>query len=186
MAYATTEEFRLYVKHDDPFTTQEQDTAALLLDLATGAVDDEIGQSLELSTDPVLLDGSGTRKLVLPRWPVTAVSEVTLADTGEVLVHGKGEGYTWSAAGLLFRQGGCWPCDPQAVSLMLTAGHATAPAGVKRIVLRLAGGSWLNTAGALSAETLGDHSATYATPADAGIELSETDKRALGVYRART
>jgi hypothetical protein len=185
-AYATSAELRLYLRHTEPFTPEEEDQAELLLDLATGAVEEECGQSLWSSTDTVLLDGTGTRKLVLPRWPVTAVTAVTLTDDGTVLAEGTDRDYTWSASGILYRRGSCWPCEPQAVEATVTAGLPAAPDGVRRIVLRLAAQAWNNPAGTIASETLGDHAVTYATPAEAGMELTDADRRTLGAYRART
>jgi hypothetical protein len=186
MAYASGAELRLFLRHAEPFTAEEQDQAELLLDLATGAIDEETGQSLELSTDTVLLDADGGRKLILPRWPVTAVASVTLTDTGDVLVHGADRDYTWSASGILYRRGACWPCGPQTVEVVHTAGHTTVPPGPKRVALRLAAQAWPNPGGVLASETLGDHAVSYATPAEAGMSLSADDKRTLGLYRART
>lgn len=186
MPYATAQELWLLLRRPEvPFTTDEEAAAELLLDLAGGAVEEECGQSLESSTTTVLLDADGGTKLVLPRWPVTAVTSVTLTDTGDALTHGPAADYTWSAAGILYRRGACWPRGQQAVDVTFTAGHAPVPTGVRGIVLRLAKGAWDNP-DRLSAETLGDHSVTYASAEAAGMELSEADRRVLGAYRART
>jgi hypothetical protein len=185
MAYATAQELWLLLRRpDQPFTADEEATAELLLDLAGGAVEEECGQSLESSTTTALLDADGGARLILPRWPVTAVASVTLADTGDVLTHGPAADYTWSAAGILYRRGTCWPHGPQAVDVAFTAGHAPVPTGVRGIVLRLAKGAWDNPE-RLSAESLGDHSVTYASAEAAGMDLSEADRRVLYAYRAR-
>ncbi|MFE2106641.1 hypothetical protein ACFXAF_12350 [Kitasatospora sp. NPDC059463] len=183
MPYAIADELRLLVRPDGAFTADEAALADLLLDLAAGAVEEETGQSLEHSTDAVLLDSTGGVRLVLPRWPVTAVSAVTLTNSGTTLV--AGTDYTWSAAGILYRRGACWPHGPRAVDALVSAGHAPVPRGVRAIVLRLAKAAML-TPGVLSQETLGDHSVTYASPEEAGMVLTEADRRTLSAYRART
>lgn len=188
MAYATPEELRLFMKLGRAFTDEETETAELYLGLAGAAIEEETGQALEQSTDTVVLDGSGRTKLILPRWPVTAVASVTLLrDDGddEVLEHGADHDYTWSAAGILTRKGACWPCEDRSVEVEVTAGFATLPTSLKRIALRLSSSVW-NNPGNLSAETLGDLSRTYNTATDIGMELSNKDRRALAAYRART
>ncbi len=196
MAYgATAEDLRHYVGRSVAFTEEQTTRATLLLDLAAGTVEDETGQSLELSEDTVVLDGpsrdrwpsqpgTGTRKLILPRWPVTAVASVTLTEDDELLVHGREEDYTWSAAGLITRRSGWWPAHEQAIEVTYTAGYTTIPNGVRRIILRLAGVGWSNP-GQLTSETLGDLSRSWAA-AELGMALNEADRRTLGYYRART
>lgn len=186
MAYATTEDLRKLVRLP-AWTGEQEETAELLLDLADGVIEDETGQSLEASTDTVILDGSGTAKLVLPRWPVTAVTSVTLLkDDGddEDLTYGEDHDYTWSAAGVLTRKGACWPCGDRSVQAVVTAGFTVIPAGVRRIELRLCAAAWSNPSN-LTAETLGDLSRSF-NAQDIGMELSDKDRKTLGAYRART
>ncbi|MGW4030751.1 hypothetical protein ACWEFL_15765 [Streptomyces sp. NPDC004838] len=192
MAIATTEELRRLLRHPEPFTEDETATAALLLELALGAIEEEAGQALESATDTVVLDGpsrsdgayqsgTGTDRLILPRWPVTAVTSVEV--DGEALVHGHTEDYTWSAAGVLTRVGGHWPSHDRAIEVVYTAGFTKLPTGLKRIGLRLAVGAWANPE-LLASETLGDHSRSFTAEA-LGMELTEADKRTVGAYQAR-
>lgn len=198
MAYADPNDLRLLLRLP-AFTGEQEATATLLIELAEGVIDDETGQPLELSTDTVVLDsptrqdpwpqapGTGSHKLILPRWPVTAVTSVTiLKDTGddEVLTYGADHDYTWSAAGTLTRVNGWWPTDDQCVQVVYTPGHSPVPKGVKGIALRLAAGAWANPLLA-SSESLGDHSIAFSADA-LGMVLSKADRRALGLYRART
>lgn len=204
MAYATDEELRLFMRHPAAFTADETAQANLALDLASGAIDDETGQGdgepdgLLTREDDRILDGPtradrwhtppglGSRELVLPRWPVTAVASVTLLHDDredEVLSEGTDADYVWSASGILTRIGAWWPHHPRLIQVVYTAGYASITAGVKRIALRLAAEEWDNP-GALKSEQLGDHSRSWG-----GIEgavLSPADLRILGAYRART
>ncbi|MFB7031714.1 MULTISPECIES: hypothetical protein [unclassified Streptomyces] len=198
MAYADPEHLRLLIRHPGPYTEDEAAAAELLIDLAQGAIDDETGQALESSTETVTLDGptrdsgryqSATRseRLILPRWPVTAVASVTVhGEDGQdvALTHGPHRDYTWSADGILTRIGGEWPAHDRAVTVTYTAGFLTPPAGVRRICLRLASVGWSNPE-FLSAETLGDHARSFSAEG-LGMELTAADRRTLGAYRART
>lgn len=199
MAYATAEQLRLFMRHPTAFTAEETSQAELLIELAEGAIEDETGQPLEQSTDTEVLDGptssdrwpdspgTGSRKLILPRWPVTGVTSVTwLRDDAadEILIEGTDEDFTWSAAGILTRVNAWWPAADRSTEVVYTAGYATLPKGVRRIVLRLASAGWGNPS-LLSAETLGDHSRSFSAEA-LGMELTDADKKTLGYYRART
>ncbi|MFB7354853.1 hypothetical protein [Streptomyces gardneri] len=194
MAYASPDDLRRLLRIDS-FTEEETATAELLIELAQGVIEDETGQALEQSQDTVILDGptdedpryhpaSGSRRLILPRWPVTAVASVTLTEDDEELTFGKDADYTWSASGILHRRGAEWPSHDRAVEVVYTPGYAPVPAGPKRITLRLAAAGWSNPE-FLAAETLGDHSRSFSAEA-LGMELTAADRRALGAYRART
>ncbi|WP_329545563.1 hypothetical protein OG548_14390 [Streptomyces sp. NBC_01356] len=197
MAYALANDLRLFLRHPGPFTDNEIAQAELLIELAEGAIDDETGQSLELATDTVILDGptrserwpdapgTGSRTLILPRWPVTAVESVILlrdSEDDETLTFG--QDYTWSAAGTLTRVNSWWPSGDRCIQVVDTAGHSPIPKGVKRIALRVAAAGWGNPE-LLASESLGDHSKSWSAEA-LGMVLSEADKKTLGLYRART
>jgi hypothetical protein len=199
VAAATANELRLFLRHPGPFSDDETAQAELLIELAEGEIFDVTGQSLELSEDTVILDaptrddsgpyvaGTGSRKLILPRWPVTAVESVTVLndnEADEVLEFGADHDYTWSAAGILTRVNGWWPTWDRSLEVVYTAGHDPYPIGVKRIVLRMAAAAWGNPM-ILAAESLGDHSRSFSAEA-LGMSMSDKDKKLLGLYRART
>lgn len=184
MAYAEAAELAaLMGRGDTPFTAAEQARAELVLTLATGVIDEETGQSLTLATDTLTLDGNGGRRLLLPRWPVTAVAEVTIIeddDTETDLAHGAD--FRWTSYGRLRRIGSCWPCREQSIDAVVTAGWDPFPDGVKAMCLRLARAGWDNPAG-LESERLGDWAAKWSAP---GMGLTTAEKRSLSMYRART
>jgi hypothetical protein len=188
MAYATAEEFRRFIRHSEPFTEEETAQAEFFLELAGACIEEEAGQSLELSTDTVTLDGNGARKLVLPRWPVTAVESVTVLhdeDDDEVLTFGADHDFTWSAAGTLTRRCACWPEGERNIEAVVTAGLVSMPTSLKRVALRLCVGPWSNPNN-LASESLGDLSRSFNTATDLGMELSNSDKKLVGAYQART
>lgn len=175
MSYATPAQLAAWMGLPS-FTPNSEDEirAQLLLDVATGKIDDELGQSLVLAATVDDLDGTGTDVLVLSRWPVTAVASVTV--DGELLAPGD---YEWETAGLLRRRHGCWArCDDVVTSF--TAGHNLIPKSVVGLCLELASGSWDNPT-AKKSERLADYQVAYLRE---GMSLSTADKKALGRYSA--
>ena len=180
--YATVTELRNRLKALGDDDTDEALTE--LLEDASAVIDDEVGQPLTLAETTVTVDGSGAEKLVLPRWPVTAVAavvEVDLDGTERPLVHG--EDYTWSRTGVLTRLRRCWPCHDQAVRVTVTAGYDEEDLArrVRRFCLRLAIAGRRNPAGADS-EDIGDTRVRWNTP---GMQLTTDEKRVLARYAVR-
>lgn len=182
MAYATPEELANHMGHPG-FDAAETARATLLLGDATAVIVEEVGQDLAESTDTVTLDGSGTDRLLLPRWPVSDVDSVTLTEPDQdpqVLV--ADEDYTWSEAGILTRVGGCWPCSDRSVVVIVTAGHSPIPRNAQRICRRLAAAAWPNPAGA-DVQAIGDTRIQWHTP---GMELTTAERNELAAYGARS
>ncbi|WUI00210.1 hypothetical protein OHR68_43210 [Spirillospora sp. NBC_00431] len=195
MAVATAEELRRFLRRSTAFTAEETAQAELFLSLAQGEIEEEAGQTLDSATDTITLDGparderehhvgTGTRKLILPRWPVTDVASVTLLEDDEILSEGHDADFTWSQAGIVTRIGAWWPSGDQVIEVVYTAGFVTWPTSLKAMGLRLAAGAWDNPS-RLQAEKLGDHSRSWTAEA-LGMELSDKDRRTIGAYRART
>jgi hypothetical protein len=78
----------------------------------------------EVYTD-LELDGSGTRKLQLPNWPVTDLAAVYLDD--EELIEGSDFELDYSTGVLtLIDEGAVWTAGPKTVKLTYSAGYALA------------------------------------------------------------
>lgn len=187
MAYATVAQFATLLGTTEAGLSAEQRARAeLLLDLAAGVIDDELGQSLIQEETTVELDGTGTDVLLLPRWPVTAMASVTVIDDldedpVEVV---EDVDFRWSRDGRLRRLCRCWPCVERAVTVTYTAGYPDEeiPAGIQSITLRLARQGWENPGGKES-ERLGDWNAKWAR---AEMLPTTAEKAKIGLYRART
>ncbi|MEU0531983.1 hypothetical protein [Amycolatopsis tolypomycina] len=171
MAYASPAQLATWLGLP-PFTGAQAERAQLLLDIATGKIDDETGQSLDLADTVDHLDGSGSDLLVLSRWPVTAVASVTV--DGVLLA---ADEYECETTGLLRRTRGCWALDED-VDVAYTAGYTTAPKSVVGMCLELAAGGW-SSLGVKKSERLADYQVAYLRE---GISLSTADKKALGRY----
>lgn len=125
-------------------------------------------------TESVTVRGRGTKTLTLPTMHVTAVTSVT--EDGRTLT--VDDDYTWSAAGVLTRDG-VWPVDAKVVVAM-SHGHAPIPAEVTAIVQAIAQRA-VNNPGSMTRKQIGPFSEQYAT--DSALSLLESEREALRRYR---
>lgn len=176
MMWPTDDDLRVLLGHD-LFDVQESERAELLIDLAVGLVEAEARQTLTQSSDTAELDGTGTSFLVLPRWPVTDVSSVTIRDEDPLI-----DGFTFTNQGLVERTSGVWPSGHGNIEVAYTAGFATISDDLKRVVLSVASRGWASPVG-VRQESLGDHSVTYET---SGLQLSTNELQVVRRYQAST
>lgn len=183
MTIATPSELARWMGHPG-FSDAELARAELLLELAEAVIEgpEAAGQSLAESVDTVLLDGTGTPRLLLPRWPVSAVTSVEVDDGSTVTTLVVNDDYTWSEAGILRRRGAVWPCRDRCIEAVYTAGYDPVPVSVKRIQMRLAATTWDNPIGADS-EQLGDRNVKWHVP---GMELTKSEQRTLAAFGSRS
>jgi hypothetical protein len=184
---ATVAELRIFL--DDP--TLDEDRAELFLRIASGEVRGYTGQLFDLvENDEVILNGRGTRILLLPELPVLAVTEVleAYATTDEATIAGPLDAspiYEWDEDGVLERiDGGVFRRRRRWYQITYDHGYATVPDEVKSVVLRAAGRAFENPEG-IRQETLGRYSYTLAGE-QAGIGLYAPDRRDLEPYRHET
>lgn len=166
MAILTVEQLATAVGCDPDMLTSSQRARmeSMIADLEADIIA-TARQPLEESTDEIVLDAAGGRRLTLPRWPVTAVTEVIVTDADGVdttLVYR--DDYTWSRVGILTRRSSCWPHGDQCVTVTYTAGYATWPAPLVSVARRTLTAAWDMSAGAVD-EQLGDHRIKLTTPA---------------------
>ncbi|MGC5009752.1 hypothetical protein ACLQ2R_03200 [Streptosporangium sp. DT93] len=184
MAYATAEQLgTLMGRGPEGLAADEIARAQLLLQLAAGVIDTATGQSLTLASGEVTLDGNGGHRLLLPRWPVVAITSVTVLDEHEEpteLEHGTD--YRWTRYGRLRRVGGRWPHQEQSIIADVTAGWDPIPDDVVGMNLRLALAGWENISGKES-ERLGDWNAKWAVP---GMLPTTGELNMLSAYQARS
>lgn len=158
--------------------------AQQLLDDATDIINGElrvpIGEDILSVSTTVTLDGTGTRKLLLPRHPVTAVATVIEIDAdGNETTLVYRDDYTWSEAGILTRVGRAWPCHDRAVRPTYTGGLTAVTKTIRKICCRLAAAGWPNPGGA-DMEEIGDRRVRWNTP---GMELTTGEIDQLSPYR---
>jgi hypothetical protein len=177
MAYATPDELAVWMGLDG-FTAAQTARAELLLGVAQGLVDDELGQNLDVATATVVLRGTGTTELVLPRWPVLLVASVQVEDDDAPLV--EGDDYTWDTNGVLTRKCGVWSCRLK-VTITYTAGWNPIPESVRGVLLDLVAGKWDNAKGGKKSERIADYQVVWAREF---MALSTADKKSLSRYTA--
>jgi hypothetical protein len=184
---ATAADLRLKLKDPAGFDVDE---AELLLRIASGEVRAATGQLFDLVEDDVIiLNGSGTRTLLLPRTPVLEVTELLEAynTADEVALEYSPAsphdvGFEWSASGILRRlpAGTLFSSRYRWYRAVVSHGWDVVPDEVGGIVLGLVARVWGNPEG-MRTESMGRYSYTLAG-ADAGIGLFQAELDALAPY----
>lgn len=149
--------------------------ALAALEQASAVVENYLGQPVELvEDDEIVLDGSGTKVLLLPAFPVTEVTSV-LVD-GDAL---DGDDYEWSKTGELRRRGS-WPAALRSVEVTYSHGYAAVPAVIVAVVSALAGRIY-GTPLTVRQESMGSYSVTYS--GNGGPSLQAAELMMLDAYR---
>lgn len=173
MALATIADLSAVLRRE----IDEEDTAAqFALDTATAMIEAYIGQPVdEVEDDEITLDGTGTKVILLPAFPVSDVSAVAI--DGDPLDEDE---YEWSATGELRRSNGTWPTTLRSVEVTYTHGYATTPAALAVIAATMAARIY-DTPVAARQESIGGYSVTYANPG--GVTIQAAEALALDRYR---
>lgn len=184
---ATVAELRTFL--DDP--TLDEERAGLFLRIASGEVRGYTGQLFDyVEDDTAILNGRGTKVLLLPELPVLAVTELleAYATGDEAAIDGPLADkpvWEWDEDGIIERiDGGVFRRRRRWYRVIYDHGYETVPDEVKSVVLRAAGRAFENPEG-IRQETLGRYSYTLAGE-QAGIGLYAPDRRDLDPYRFGT
>lgn len=170
------------------------DSAEAAIVTASALIQNYTGQRIEYVADDVLpLTVEAHRSVILlPQQPVTAVASVV--EDGVTLT--VGDGYRWTAAGLLVRQSRVWRSGWQDVIITYSHGYQVIPGDLAAICAQMAarlyrvGLTSAATSGiaGIQAEQLPDYSVTYAggvpgASMTAPPILMPSEARALDRYR---
>lgn len=135
------------------------DRLNVLISAASAAFRAETGQTVSLVEDDVVeLDSNGASVLLLPAYPVTAVTAVVIDGEPQSVAD-----FEWSRKGILRRRGG-WPAGYRKVIVTYSHGYAEVPADVAAAVAE-AVAVRLNTQPGRTSVTLGAFSASFAAGA---------------------
>lgn len=151
---------------------------------ATAVIQNYCNQALlQVSTDVILLDGTGSTKLFLPELPVATITSVEVDDVLLLATD-----YSLAENGVLWRLYGPWPVGARNIEVTYTHGYATIPDELKGVCYRSAARLYQAQLKAkkqdfisgLSSVSVGDWSEAYESDKAA---VGESDK---GVSAART
>lgn len=156
MAFATPDDLSAYLGRAVENTVQAQ----LALDLATGIIQAETGQTLELVTDDVVrLRGSSASPLYLPERPVVSVASIEGDDVRDD---------EWVHLGEYVTRAYGWP---PYVTVTYTHGYEVIPDDVRGITLAIAARLMAQndpSGPPVEQETIGTYSVRYARTLAAG------------------
>lgn len=191
--FATAEDFAMRMGLD--LTEDEQDRADELLILASGLIQIEAKQVIELvEDDEITMPGTNDERITLPERPVIEVSSVLLDQT-ELR-----EGSDWyldrnsivRLAGTVARVGtlidDTWPSGSgfgsptRTLEITYTHGYADIPLIVKGICLEAVVRVWVNP-GAVAREQIGNESTVYDNMGFSPGGLLLTDNEAKQLHR---
>jgi hypothetical protein len=180
---ATPAELRLWLGLPDDATEELSDPAAELL---IAGVSRQVlaytrRSSFTTSTSTVRVAGTGSSTLILPGWPVSAVTAVVEdpdgAAPGELVDY-----VEWSEDGVLeLLSGGRWAARRRFYEITFEHGYAEVPEDVRNLVLRVAARAFANPEG-LATEGVGGYNAGFAFDDTRLPTLSAPDRRELEPY----
>lgn len=185
MALATPEAFAAFrgVTYD-PTDVQ----AVLALDSAEALIRTYCDQSFDLIEDDiVLLDGTGSRSLLLPQLPIIAVTSVSTFDEDDTETELDPSEYVVTEAnGILWRKShrDVWSRGIANVSVTYDHGYAELPPDLltEAIFPIAARGLASNAGGEIQREDIGTYSVTYADSTSGG-GLQDGERLVLDRYR---
>lgn len=174
MLLATVQELRDFLDAPD----LEERAAKLALEGASGLVVDECKHDFTVRDDTEVLNGNGSRVLLLPRPPVHDVTAV--AENGVLLT--AGTHYDWDRDGILRRiDGGVWWARARWYAVTYRHGWDGVTEVPKFVVLRVAARAIENPTG-LSQEGTGGYSTSYGFDSNRLPSLNDADRRDLAPY----
>lgn len=161
MVYATAEQLRVHLD----LATIDTARANQLLDRASKAVRSAAGVTIDEATETITVDGTGTGVILLPNYPVTAITSVTEDGTALVV----DDDYTWARSGVLERVKKSWPTKQRSVVVAYTHGYVTAdlPEELGVVTVDVAARAWQNPID-VRQEGIGNYTASYG----AGVSLT--------------
>lgn len=175
-AFASTTDLEDYLQVT--FDAADNVRAAKLLDHASAVIRRTARQDFDFtSNDAITLQPTGTKILLLPQLPVTAVGSVVM--DGITLVDDIDYRVTLPA-GIIKHLRKRWT---KPVDVVYSHGYSTLPEDLKAICVEMSARAWTNPRGVIS-EQIGNYSARWGADGPAGLALDEQEKMTVMSYRA--
>lgn len=190
--FATEAELEAYTG-----TSVASDRAAILLDMASGAIRAHTNQTITYGTTTAVMPGTFDSKLELPERPVTAVTSVTIGATALTA----DSDYVWDGQHTLHRGSkvdgvlsvngpdylingwGDWGGPGAQVTVVYSHGFQSIPNDIKGVCLALAART-LGSPDGVNSESVGSYSVSYSRTGGA-VSLLTEEKALLNRYRRR-
>lgn len=168
MPFATPAELEMYV--GQTFDQAQWKRAELLLNIATGAIQEFTHQRLERATSTVTLYPNRFT-VFLPERPVVSITSVTYENVAVA-------GWTLTEAGIVHR---AWPGP---VKVTYTHGYLPIPFDIKGVCLDVARRGLTNPEGFVQ-KTVGDVSVSHGAHSGlaVGLQLADREMQTLDSYR---
>ncbi|WP_058234122.1 hypothetical protein [Devriesea agamarum] len=154
------------------------DTNASPEDQAVQAIRDFCGWHIApITTETLILDGTGTDTLLLPSRRVIDLKDLKVLDEPLDL-----SAYEWSEAGIVRRRNGLWPKRYRSISLTITHGFSDVGAlvGIAQAVTERIRA---DRTGSVVSQRAGTQSVTWGPRGSGGGCLLEAERYALEPYR---
>lgn len=169
--YATPTELAGFLQKDlDTYS------ATQALTLASADFAQAAGTRFESTAVTYQAEGDSGNRLVLPFWPIIAVSAVRVAGVAVTDYTRIGQ--------IMYRSAGWggWTFPPALVEVDLTHGYTTIPDDVKAAVLETAAQAYDIPVGAVISESIDDYAVRYATTGG-GLQLTKSAADVASRYR---
>jgi hypothetical protein len=155
----------------DPFAT-------MALAASSSAIRKYCEQTLTfVEDDEVIIDGTGSDMLILPEYPVSDVSEVSIDD----VVLDEDEYALIATSGMVFRKSGVWPITRQSVAVTYSHGYIVLPTDLKLLCVVAAARSLLQDGASTESVALGT---SFEYAGQPGV-FTDDERRLLDKYRRR-
>jgi hypothetical protein len=164
--------------------TEDDDTARVALETATGWIQAELGQRIvKVTNDTVTLSAGRTPSLWLPERPVISVGAVTTTDYKGTVTARTLNTHYYVVGGEIQWTSGLWSGRPGLATVTYTHGYAEIPQAIRGVCLAAASRVYDNS-GSLRSETVGGVSWTAAGAAeDLGPGLTASERASLAPFR---
>lgn len=130
---ATLENVKAWLATDGgPFPATDDALLSRLITAVSGAIETFLNRTINSASYSWAGSGTGSTRLLLPNYPVTAVASLTINGVAVQASAGYGQsGYAFDELGL-FMVGGVFPRGARNVSVAYTAGYAATPADLEQ------------------------------------------------------
>lgn len=159
-------------------------TAALMLRMATAAIQGATGQKIEqVIDDEIVLEGNWTAELELPQRPVTAITAIQVEGEAALAI---GD-FKFTREGKITRlDGGDWGGDGAHVTVTYTHGYEQIPDVIRGVCWAAAARAYANPTGAVREDIGEGYVVRHAEGQGAAVWITEAEAEQLSDFGAES